>query len=66
VFNFAQPDGRGGEGNREAYPCRMFVAGERPSLDEQRAAQLALRRREDRGREREQISRGREGVTTLD
>ena len=41
VFDFAQQDGR--EGNRQAYPCRMSVAGERPSLDEQRAAaQLAL------------------------
>ena len=55
------------EGNRQAYPCRMSVAGERPSLDEQRAAQLALSPplgKEDRGREKVQRSRGkgREGA----
>jgi hypothetical protein len=52
------------EGNRQAYPCRMSVAGERPSLDEQRAAQLALSPplgKEDRGREKERRSRGKGG-----
>ena len=25
VFDFVQRDGKGREGNRQAYPCRMFV-----------------------------------------
>ena len=30
VFDFVQRDGKGREGNRQAYPCQMFVAGEAP------------------------------------